>query len=83
MAVKMMRKSVKGSLKVAIKTARKAETVTTKVLTHERTKHVVRSAKTRIHNSLGTKQSNTRQINCRKTNTTLFQPSMMAAVKKK
>ena len=63
MTVQMMRKSAKGSLRVAIKTVRKAETVTTKVLTHERTKHVVRSAKTRIHNSLGTKQSNKYQTN--------------------
>ena len=47
-----MRKSVKGSLKVAIKTVRTAETVS-KALTNERTKHRVRAAKTRIYNSLG------------------------------
>ena len=51
--VVMIRKSAKGSLKVAIKTAKKAETVTTKVLTHEKTKQAFRSVKTHIFKGLG------------------------------
>ena len=49
----MIRKSARSSIKVAIKTVKKAETVTTKVLSHEKTKQALKSAKTKIVRGLG------------------------------